>query len=130
MRACDALRLELCVCVVASYDEAPARRVQLPIGWLTRPMADYFLMDPSTRQLTRPTLSNVRNSYQVERIKEEGDKFYLLWPEPECTNVCFWYVPTRLRGQTRTPQWDEELGQVSYLEMILSGSSCHLKSHP
>lgn len=53
------------------------------------------------------------NSYQVQKLKEGGDKFYLIWPEPECTNVCFWYVPKRMRGLPRTPQWDQELGQVS-----------------
>lgn len=51
--------------------------------------------------------------YQVERIKQEGDKFYLIWPEPECTNVCFWYVPRRLRGQTRSPEWEQELGRIT-----------------
>lgn len=51
--------------------------------------------------------------YQVERIKQEGDKFLLLWPEPECTNVCFWYIPRRLRKQSRTRDWELELGQVS-----------------
>lgn len=50
----------------------------------------------------------------MERIKEEGDKFLLLWPEPECTNVCFWYVPRRLRGQARTTEWEQELGRVSW----------------
>ena len=34
--------------------------------------------------------------YQVDRIKSMPDKFYLIVPEPECTNVCFWYIPTRL----------------------------------
>ena len=33
--------------------------------------------------------------YQVDRIKSMPDKFYLIVPEPECTNVCFWYIPTR-----------------------------------
>jgi len=56
---------------------------------------------------------NEPHSYQVERIKQEGDKFYLIWPEPECTNVCFWYVPRRLRGQPRTKEWENELGMVS-----------------
>ena len=34
--------------------------------------------------------------YQVDRLKSMPEKFYLIVPEPECTNVCFWYIPTRL----------------------------------
>ena len=30
-------------------------------------------------------------AYQVQRMKEESDKFYLINDEPECTNVVFWY---------------------------------------
>ena len=33
--------------------------------------------------------------YQVDRINSMPDKFYLIVPEPECTNVCFWYIPKR-----------------------------------
>ncbi len=29
-------------------------------------------------------------AYQVKRMKEQGEKFYLLNDEPECTNVIFW----------------------------------------
>ena len=27
---------------------------------------------------------------QVKKMKEMGDKFHLITPEPECTNVSFW----------------------------------------
>ena len=30
--------------------------------------------------------------YEVKRIKEQSDKFYLIM-EPECVNVSFWYIP-------------------------------------
>ena len=33
--------------------------------------------------------------YQVEKIKSMPEKFFLIVPEPECTNVCFWYIPSR-----------------------------------
>lgn len=49
----------------------------------------------------------------MQRLKEQADRFYLIWPEPECTNVCFWYVPRRLRGQPRTAEWELELGKVT-----------------
>jgi glutamate decarboxylase len=49
-------------------------------------------------------------------MKEQPDKFYLLLDEPECTNVCFWYVPERLRPrnfpQAYTSDWQRELGKV------------------
>ena len=52
-------------------------------------------------------------SYLVERLKAMPDKFYLIWPEPELVNVCFWYIPKRLRGLPHTKEWEEELGRVS-----------------
>ena len=56
-------------------------------------------------------------AYQVSRMKELGEKFYLLNDEPECTNVIFWYVPERLRPrqcpQYGTRDWQLELGTVS-----------------
>jgi len=56
-------------------------------------------------------------AYQVKKMKEQPDKFYLLLEEPECTNVCFWYVPERLRPrnfpQAYTSDWQRELGKVT-----------------
>ena len=56
-------------------------------------------------------------AYQVQRMKEENGKFYLINEEPECTNVVFWYVPERLRPrqcpQYGTRDWQLELGIVS-----------------
>jgi len=56
-------------------------------------------------------------AYQVAKMKECPEKFYLLLEEPECTNVCFWYVPERLRSrnfpQAYTSDWQRELGKVT-----------------
>ncbi|XP_046682896.1 glutamate decarboxylase isoform X2 [Homalodisca vitripennis] len=49
--------------------------------------------------------------YMVKRIKSMPDKFFLLM-EPECVNVCFWYVPTRLRNQSKNNVWEQELGKI------------------
>jgi len=50
-------------------------------------------------------------------MKEQPEKFYLLNEEPECTNVCFWYVPERFRPknfpQAFTSDWQRELGKVT-----------------
>ncbi len=51
--------------------------------------------------------------YQVDRLKDLSEKFYLINDEPECVNVCFWYVPKRLRGQPHTKEKEIELGKVS-----------------
>lgn len=50
--------------------------------------------------------------YQVKRIKEQPDKFYLIL-EPELVNVSFWYIPKRLRGVPHSPAKEKELGKVS-----------------
>lgn len=52
--------------------------------------------------------------YMVRRIKSMPDKFYLLM-EPECVNVSFWYIPSRLRNATKNNDWEQELGKVWYL---------------
>ena len=52
-------------------------------------------------------------AYQVEKLKSQPDKFYLIVPEPECTNVCFWYIPARLRSEKRDHWWQDELGRAT-----------------
>ena len=60
-------------------------------------------------------------AYQVKKMKEYGEKYYLLNDEPECTNVCYWYVPERLRPrkfpQAYTRDWHMELGKVIKLSV-------------
>lgn len=51
--------------------------------------------------------------YMVRRIKSMPDKFYLLM-EPECVNVSFWYIPSRLRNATKNNDWEQELGKVLF----------------
>lgn len=56
-------------------------------------------------------------AYQVKKMKEQPEKYYLLIDEPECTNVCYWYVPERLRPrqfpQAYTRDWHIELGKIT-----------------
>jgi len=68
-------------------------------------------------------------AYQVKKMKEQPEKFYLLNDEPECTNVCYWYVPERLRPrqfpQAYTRDWHIELGKITATlkgRMMSSGS--------
>lgn len=49
--------------------------------------------------------------YQVKRIREQSDKFYLIM-EPECVNVSFWYIPKRLRGVPHDANKEKELGKI------------------
>ena len=61
-------------------------------------------------------------AYQVKKMKEQPEKYYLLNDEPECTNVCYWYVPERLRPrqfpQAYTRDWHIELGKVMFLQKM------------
>lgn len=50
--------------------------------------------------------------YLLTRLMEKPDCFQVIVPEPECTNVCFWYVPCRFRGMAPGPERDRLLGQV------------------
>ena len=63
-------------------------------------------------------------AYQVQQMKEQKEKFYLLNEEPECTNVIFWYVPERLRPrqcpQYGTRDWQLELGNVSDVATMIA----------
>ena len=38
---------------------------------------------------------------------------FRLVQEPQCTNVCFWYIPKRFRGKEETQEWWQELGKVA-----------------
>ena len=51
--------------------------------------------------------------YQVQKMKEQKDRFYLLDEDPQCVNVCFWYIPERLRNMEHSKQKEIELGVVS-----------------
>ena len=63
-----------------------------------------------------PLMSLTR--YQIIRMKEM-DEFHLLSDDPQCVNVCFWYVPKRLRGQDLTEEVKIELGKVRWDKSFL-----------
>ena len=57
--------------------------------------------------------------YQVCRMKDLSEKFYLLNKEPECVNVCFWYIPKRFRGMdVNNKDIQIELGKVHVLHFF------------
>lgn len=49
--------------------------------------------------------------YLVKCLKEQCDKFHLLI-DPEYVNVCFWYIPKRLRGKPHDKEKEEEMGAI------------------
>ena len=51
--------------------------------------------------------------YQLRRMKELSERFYLIQESPEMVNVCFWYVPERLREVEHDEKRMEELGKVT-----------------
>ena len=56
--------------------------------------------------------------YQVTRMKDLSDKFHLLNEEPECVNVCFWYIPKRFRGMELNKEVQIELGKVLMYSLL------------
>jgi len=49
--------------------------------------------------------------YLAEKVKAtEG--FRLVF-EPECTNVCFWFIPASLRGKEETEEWWQQIAEVA-----------------
>uniref|UniRef100_A0A6A7G8R8 Glutamate decarboxylase-like n=1 Tax=Hirondellea gigas TaxID=1518452 RepID=A0A6A7G8R8_9CRUS len=64
-------------------------------------------------------------TYLVEKLKANTDKFELLNDEPELTNVCFWYIPYRLRSMKAGPDRCKILGEVQPIlkgRMMTAGS--------
>lgn len=51
------------------------------------------------------------SEYMVRRIKQMPDKYYLIL-EPEMVNVCFWYLPIRVRNMPHTQERIKILGDV------------------
>ena len=51
--------------------------------------------------------------YQLRRMKELGNRFHLVHDSPEMVNICFWYIPERLRDQEHDGKREEELGKVT-----------------
>ncbi|XP_043488728.1 glutamate decarboxylase isoform X1 [Polistes fuscatus] len=49
--------------------------------------------------------------YMVRRIKQMPDKYYLIL-EPEMVNVCFWYLPTRVRNMPHGQEREKILGEI------------------
>ena len=50
---------------------------------------------------------------QVRRMQELSDRFFLILESPEMVNVCFWYIPERLRETPHDDQRISELGKVT-----------------
>jgi len=62
--------------------------------------------------------------YQVQRIKDQKDKFHLIL-EPEMVNVSFWYIPKRLRGVPHDSNKEQELAKICPIiksRMMVSGT--------
>lgn len=59
-----------------------------------------------------------------ERIVSHSN-FRMVQDDPQCTNVCFWYVPPSLNGKPQTEEWWQKLGKVAPVikeRMIKCGS--------
>ncbi|KAA0185610.1 cysteine sulfinic acid decarboxylase [Hyalella azteca] len=64
-------------------------------------------------------------SKYLESEVKRREGFELVREGLQCTNVCFWYIPPALRGQTRTPQWWQMLHKVGPLikeQQVIDGT--------
>ena len=46
--------------------------------------------------------------------------------QPECTNVCFWYIPPSLRGQAESAEWWDALSKVIVVQRSSTRPTPHL----
>ncbi|XP_046915209.1 glutamate decarboxylase isoform X2 [Dermatophagoides farinae] len=51
--------------------------------------------------------------YMLKGIKARGDKFHMVLENPECVNVSFWYIPSRLRNVPHDDERIKELGRIT-----------------
>ena len=49
----------------------------------------------------------------MRRMREMPEKFFIIVDDPEMVNVCFWYVPERLREVEHSRERMQELGKVT-----------------
>ncbi|XP_045164720.1 cysteine sulfinic acid decarboxylase-like [Mercenaria mercenaria] len=49
--------------------------------------------------------------YLANKLKQTSG--FRLIQEPECTNVCFWYIPPSMRDQEETKEWWDKLAKVA-----------------
>ena len=49
----------------------------------------------------------------MRRMREMPEKFFIIVDDPEMVNVCFWYVPERLREVEHSLERMQELGKVT-----------------
>lgn len=50
--------------------------------------------------------------YFTEEIKKRSD-FEMVLATPECTNICFWYIPPRLQSLPRNDDYVQEIHRVA-----------------
>ncbi|XP_046645873.1 cysteine sulfinic acid decarboxylase-like [Daphnia pulicaria] len=59
----------------------------------------------------------VDNSFECaeyfSRQIAQRSEFRLVLSEPNCTNVCFWYIPHQLRNCQESPEWWEQISKVA-----------------
>ncbi|RUS79759.1 hypothetical protein EGW08_012475 [Elysia chlorotica] len=62
------------------------------------------------------------NLYFTEKLKvTEGFKMVL--PEFQCINICFWYIPRRLRGKVEDKVWWQEVNDAKLKERMMKAGT-------
>jgi len=87
----------------------PAKTHRDPVGRLLRPK-EYCVIDSVGKERGFNTMGPSSNTLASCLCDVAGvdDAFV----QPEYLNVCFWYVPTRMRHLAAGPQWDAEIETV------------------
>ncbi|XP_064091180.1 cysteine sulfinic acid decarboxylase-like [Macrobrachium nipponense] len=102
----------------ASYDSGD-KSVQC--GRKTDAFKLWFLLKLQGLDATEAKVDQV---FELSREVRSRPGFRLI-AEPQCTNVCFWYVPPSLRGQEETGEWWIKVSKVApevKKRMVLEGS--------
>ncbi|XP_048728845.1 cysteine sulfinic acid decarboxylase-like [Ostrea edulis] len=57
-------------------------------------------------------LSFTNAKYLTDQLKKR-EGFRLVLPQFQCPNICFWYIPERLRGKEENPEWWTEISKIA-----------------
>ncbi|XP_064095455.1 acidic amino acid decarboxylase GADL1-like [Macrobrachium nipponense] len=72
-----------------------------------------FLTTHGLNELERRVDAAFSASLYLNKKLKSREGFRPVLEEPQCTNVCFWYIPPRLRKETESPEWWEKIAKIA-----------------
>ncbi|XP_022904309.1 cysteine sulfinic acid decarboxylase [Onthophagus taurus] len=73
----------------------------------------YMWKAKGTHGLTRHVEKVFDNAEYFTKTIKSKENFKMVLEEPECTNVCFWYVPPSLLGKENEDDYEEKLHKIA-----------------